>query len=952
MHHRRFTPLALVLGVLLTIALPPLATLGAQEPAATEMIEDAGDAAASPGAGTLPYLDELPPLLDRQLFFGDPEISASQISPDGRHITFIKPYEGVRNVWIKEREEPFDAARPLTADDRPVPGYFWSEDGEMVLYVQDKGGNENFHVYAVDPDAGPEEATGVPPARDLTPVEDVRAFIYAVPEKTPDRILIGLNDRDPALHDVYRLNVETGERELLIKNEQNVAAWIADLEGNVRLAVRQRPDAGTEILTVEDGSLGDVVYECDFGESCNPVRFHKDGERVYLITNKGEDVDLSRLVLLDPETREVELVEADPEGEVDFGGAVFSDRTEELIATVYVGDRVRIYPKAERVAEALEFLRSELPEGELSLQGMSNDDRWVKVVVSRDVDPGTVYLFDWQEMDVEKLYETRPELPTEHLAPMQAIRYTSRDGVEIPAYLTTPKGVEAKNLATVIVPHGGPWGRDTWGYDSLHQFLANRGYAVLSMNFRGSTGYGKAFLNAGDKEWGTGLMQHDITDGVKHLIDEGVADADRVAIMGGSYGGYATLAGLTFTPDLYAAGVDIVGPSNIITLLNSIPPYWGPFRKTFLLRVGDPEDPEDLERLKEQSPFFHAERIEAPLLVIQGANDPRVKKSEADQIVVRLRELGRDLEYLVAPDEGHGFRGRENRLAMFAKTEEFLARHLGGRHQETMEPEVEAKLAEITVPVGSVEMPKLATGADAARTAPLPAVDSVRVGTGRFAYSSEVSMGGQQMSIESTRTVSREEAEGEEVMVIEASAETPMGATSDRVVLDADSLRPRSRSATQGPATVEVDYGDGRVTGSIRAGAQEIPIDQELEAPVFGDQAALDAVIAALPLGEGYSTTLRTFEVGMQQRTRIWSVTVEGGETAEVPAGSFETYRVTVEPLDGEGGGQTLWLTAEPPRTVVRSETTLPPAMGGGSVSTVLTGTGEVAEEAAQEAAE
>ncbi|MDA8019032.1 MAG: S9 family peptidase, partial [Thermoanaerobaculia bacterium] len=595
--------------------------------------------AEAASAEPLSYLDRLPQLVDRQLFFGDPEITGSQISPDGKYLTFIKPYKDVQNVWIKTLDEPWDAARPVTADERPVPGYFWSEDSKWLLYVQDKGGNEDFHVYAVDPSAGPEEATGVPPARDLTPLEGVRAFIYSVPEATPGQILIGLNDRDPALHDVYRLDLATGERELLIENDSNVAGWVTDLDGNVRLAVRQTPDGGTETVKVQDGKLGDVIYSCNWQETCAPNRFHKDGKHVYFISNKGDDVDLSRLYLMDAETGETKFLESDPENEVDLGGAIFSDETEELIGTVYVGDRTRTYPKTQELKDALAFLEKELPDGEISFSPQTNDDRLVKVVVSRDVDPGTVYLYDWEKGTVEKLYESRPELPSENLAPMQAIRYTARDGLTIPAYLTTPKGAPAKNLATVVLPHGGPWSRNSWGYSSIPQFLANRGYAVLSPNFRSSSGFGKKFLNAGNKEWGR-AMQHDISDGVKYLVDQGIADPDRVCIMGGSYGGYATLAGLTFTPELYACGVDIVGPSNLITLYNSLPAYWGPIVRIFALRMGDPEIDEEREMLVDRSPLTHVERIEDPLLVIQGANDPRVKKAEADQIVIAMREKG------------------------------------------------------------------------------------------------------------------------------------------------------------------------------------------------------------------------------------------------------------------------------------------------------------------------
>jgi dipeptidyl aminopeptidase/acylaminoacyl peptidase len=920
---RRLTKLGIAL-LLITLCLPT--ALAAQQAAK----------AARPSPGKLTYLERLPPLLERELFFGDPEIANSQLSPDGNYMTFVKPYQDVMNIWIKRVREPFDAARPLTADKRPVPGYFWSEDAKYVLYVQDKDGNEDYHVYAVDPTAKAEESTGVPPARDLTPAEGARAFIYAVPEGTPGQILVGLNDRDPALHDVYRVDLATGERKLLIQNDSNVAAWVADLQGDVRLAVRQTPDGGTEILPVTDGKLGAPIYTCSWMESCSPIRFHKDGKRVYLISNKGDDVDLAGLYLMDAATGKTTFVESDPEKEVDFGGAIFSDASEELIGTAYVGDRTRIYPKTEALKNALAFLGRELPDGEIDFEPQTNDDRLVKVIVSRDVDPGTVYLYDWEKNTVEKLYESRPELPTEHLAEMQPVRYPARDGLAIPAYLTVPKGVEAKNLALVVLPHGGPWARDTWGYDSLHQFLANRGYAVLSPNFRASTGYGKSFLNAGNREWGE-AMQDDISDGVAHLVKRGIADSDRVCIMGGSYGGYATLAGVTFTPELYACGVDIVGPSNLITLLNSIPPYWGPIRTVFMQRMGDPSTEQGKKQLEAQSPLFSVDRIEDPLLVIQGANDPRVKQAEADQIVVAMREKGLPVEYVVAPDEGHGFRGEKNRLAMFTRVEQFLAEHLGGRHQESMAPEVATRLREITVDVASVEKPKAATGLDAAKTTPLPAVSPGAVREGSLAYSSSLTLQGREMTIESSRTVEEVEEEGETLLKVTSVSTSPMmGEARDVYLLHPESLRPVRRDATQGPATIAVEYGAQQVTGKIAAGPQNIPVEIDLEAPVFGADAAFDTVLTALPLAEAYRTTVRVAEVGMQQRVRYFSLAVTGKETAEVPAGSFETYRVEVEALDGEGGGQTSWVTTATPRVIVKTESKLPPQMGGATVTTVL----------------
>lgn len=887
-------------------------------------------------AQPLPYLDELPELLDRQLFFGDPEISGAQLSPDGRYVTFMRPYKDVRNIWIKDIDEDFDEARPLTADDRPVPGYFWSRDSQYVLYVQDRDGDENFHVWAVDPAAETEGDDGVPPARNLTDAEDARAQILALPQATPDRILVGLNDRDPALHDVYEVTISTGEREMLIQNDHNVAGWSADLEGNVRLAVRQDSEGGTEIIRVDDGELGETVFECSWRESCGPSQFHPDGDRVWFQSNKGDDVDLTGLYLMDLETGELELFERDPEGEVDFGGAIFSPDTHELLATVYVGDRPRIYPHDENFAADLEFLRETLPEGEISFSSQTLDERLALVRLSRDVDPGTVYLFDRENREVEQLYRSRPDIPVEQMAEMQPIRYTARDGLEIPAYLTVPHGVEPEDLAVVALIHGGPWARDSWGYRSQVQFLANRGYAVFQPNFRGSSGFGKAFLNAGNNEWGD-AMQDDITDGINHLVERGIADPDRVCIMGGSYGGYATLAGMTFTPDLYACGVNIVGPSNLITLINSIPPYWGPIRKLFTLRMGDPDTEEGRAQLERQSPLNHVDEIKRPLLVIHGANDPRVKQAEADQIVVAMRERELPVEYIVAPDEGHGFRGRDNRLAMFARTEEFLAEHLGGRHQAGMEDAVAERLDTITVDVDTVELPDLADALEAARTRPLPAVDSDLIARGTFGYTTTLNVQGSEMTVEATRRVETGEDNGRAVIEIVSEADTPMGEASDRFVLDAASLRPIRRFSEQGPATITAEYSSREVRGEIDAGQQQMPIEIDLDAPAFAGDAALETVLLGLPLEAGYVTPVRVAEVGMQQRVRFFNVEVEAAETIEVPAGSFEAWRVALHALDDEGGEQTLWITSDTPRKVVRIEGRLPAEMGGGEFTTVLT---------------
>jgi dipeptidyl aminopeptidase/acylaminoacyl peptidase len=705
---RRFCLLAVLFGSCATAPEPtsPPGTLTGAAPAAAP-------ATMSPPAG-------LPPLIERELFFDDPEIAGEQISPDGRFISFRKPYRGVVNIWVKRREEPFSAARPLTADaKRPVRAYFWTEDGRRILYAQDKGGDENFRIYAVDPAGKPEAESGVPPARDLTPYPGVRAIILAVPERTPGSFMVGLNDRDPQVHDVYRVEMATGKRSLLFQNDQNVAGWDFDLQGRLRLGVRQTADGGTELLRV-DGKKLVSVYTCTAEESCYPIRFHKDGRRVYLTSNRGA-ADLARLVLFDPKTGKEEVVEEDPEKQVDLAGPQFSDATEELVATYYQGDLLRAYPKDPKFKRDYELLRHAFPEGDLVFRSATENDRLQIWMVSSDVDPGSVHLYDRQSGKIELLYRRRPDLPNEHLAPMKSVRYQARDGLEIPAYLTIPKGVVPRNLPVVLNPHGGPWGRDIWRYNAYPQFLANRGYAVLQPNFRGSAGYGKKFLNLGNKQWGTGTMQHDLSDGVKWLIEQGIADPKRVAIAGGSYGGYATLAGLAFTPDLYAAGVDEVGPSSIITVLNSIPPYWVPMKKMWTVRVGDVDNPADVERLKRQSPLYSVQAIKSPLLVIHGANDPRVKQAESDQLVVALRENKLPVEYLVAPDEGHGFAGKQNRLAMFAATERFLARHIGGRHQEQMAQPTAERLATLTVDVNKVVL-KPAAPAKASGLAKQPTV--------------------------------------------------------------------------------------------------------------------------------------------------------------------------------------------------------------------------------------
>jgi len=850
------------------------------------------------------------PLIDRELFFGNPEISSATLSPDGQFIAFRKPWSGTLNVWVKKAGAPFDRATRLTAETRrPIPGFFWSRDSRFILFVQDQGGDENYNVYAVNPSAAPAAGDEVPPARNLTDAKGARAVIYDVPRHDPDTIFVGLNDRDPAWHDAYEVKISTGERKLIRQNTERIANWIFDRKGALRLAARTADNGETHILRVTDKGF-EQVYSCTVFETCGVMQFHPDNARVYLVTNKGAP-DLTQLVLFDPATQKQEVVESDPQKRVDLGGAIFSERSGELLATAYVGDRVRMYFRDKTLEADYERIRKDLPDMEIGFAGSTADERTWMITASSDVEPGERHLYNRETKALTKQYEVFEELPREHLAQMKPIRYPSSDGLEIPAYLVVPKGVPGKNLPLLLVPHGGPWARDTFGYNAMAQFFANRGYAVLLPNFRSSTGYGETFLNAGNKQWGR-KMQDDITWGVKHLVSEGVADPKRVGILGGSYGGYAALAGVAFTPDLYAAAVSIVGPSSLLTLLESLPPYWEAGRKMFYARMGDPTTPEGKKQLEARSPLFSADKITTPLFVVQGANDPRVKKAESDQIVVALRDREFPVEYMVAPDEGHGFSRPVNNMAMYAAIEKFLAQHLGGRYQESMTPEVAARLKEIMVDPDSVVLSRPVD----ATTVTMPA-GVTAMNTSPASYTVTMAMGGQSMKMETSSTVTDEG----NTYVVTDTATTPQGQVSDTASYDKNSLAIRSRNLSQGPVTISLTFTETAVTGTMNMGGNETPVKVDLNGGLFADGPAAGRSIAALPLKEDYSTTFRNFDV-MRQRVTVKQLTVTGVEDVTVPAGTFKAWKLELASAEGEPGQQTLWIDTES-RRVVRSTGTL-----------------------------
>ncbi len=840
-----------------------------------------------------------PPLIDRDIFFGDPEISAAQLSPDGKYIAFMKPLNQTRNIWVKEAQAPFESARPVTADTRrPIPGFFWSRDGKYILFVQDQAGDENFNVYAVDPAGKPPAGELVPPARNLTDRKGVRAIIHAVPKSDPDTIWIGLNDRDRAWHDLHKVKISTGESTLVRRNTDRVTGWIFDLKDELRLAVRSRPSGETEILRVAASEMT-PIYSCGVFETCAPVRFHKDNKRVYLITNRG-NLNLIQLELLDPQTGQTRFVEADPLKRVDFSGITISEVTDEPIVTVYNDEKPRLVWKDKSYEADYRRFQKEIPGAIVRFVSRTRDERLWLVSLMRDTEPGVAYLYDRKTRNLTLQYRLRERLPREHMAEMRAIRYASKDGLEVPAYLTLPKGVEPKNLPVVVFPHGGPWGRDGWNFNSFAQFLANRGYAVLQPNFRGSTGYGKEFLNKGNNQWGE-AMQDDITWGVKHLLQEGIADPKRVGIMGISYGGYATLAGLAFTPDLYAAGVDVVGPSNLLTLLDSIPPYWEAFRATLYQRTGDPKSPADRERLKRQSPLFSADKIKAPLMVVQGANDPRVNKAESDQIVVALRDRGFPVTYLVAPDEGHGFARPVNNKAMIAAAEKFLAAHLGGRFQESMTADVATRLKEITVDPKTVALSQKVDPASVG----LPQVVAPLV-PGTYRYRVEIKMGDRVLNM-TTSTEIRQE--GSTWRVTEKAA-TPGGEAMDEAVLDGKSLALMRRVIRQGPLDYSMEIQGNKLTGTMTVQGNRKSVEADLGGPLFADAAGAAHAIAALPLAEGYEAHFRNFDV-QRQRPKLMRLRVAGEEAVTVPAGTFQAWRVEITSAEGGPDDRTIWVAKD-----------------------------------------
>ncbi|QCX40624.1 S9 family peptidase [Aureibaculum algae] len=852
------------------------------------------------------------PIIDRDIFFGNPEISSGQLSPDGQWISFLKEYNGIMNIWVKKFDQPFDEARPLTNNERPLGGYSWTYDGTKILFVKDNKGDENYNIYAVNPNDKADEATGVPVSKNLTPMKDVTAQIYQASKKNPNELMVGINDRDKAWHDLYKLDISTGKLDLLYENNNRITSWNFDWDENPRLAYRTNEAGHSEIHRIDGDNKFTKIYETNLQEQAYAAGWNKDNTKMYLVSNKG-DVNFSTLYTMDPQSQKIEKIESDPKNKVDFGGMFIDDNTREIIYTSYTYDKRERLWKDKKWEKMYNYLEKKFKGKEIGFASFTKDYKQMLISTSSDNSASDTYYFNWDTKKLIHQYTPRPRLKEveQHLAKMEPVSYKSSDGLEIPGYLTVPVGVAKKNLPLVVLVHGGPKGpRDYWGYNPYAQILANRGYAVLQPNFRASGGYGKAFLNAGDREWGK-KMQDDITWGVKHFIGNGIADKDRVAIMGGSYGGYATLAGLAFTPEVYTCGVDIVGPSNLFTLLESIPAYWESFRKSLYEMTGDPETEEGKKLITEASPLFSADKITKPLLIIQGANDPRVKQAESDQIVVSMRDSGKDVEYILADDEGHGFRKPNNNMAMWVSIEKFLAKHLGGRYQKDMSEDVEKRLGEITQDISKVVYKKLEKVAVAAT---LPALsDDLKASTNQYDVTIEVQ--GQNIPMQLTREVKKEGTQ----WVIKDASTSAIGNSEDVVYLE--NMTPVKRVITQGGQTFEINYTKDTISLTMMGKTKDMPV----EGAYLTNGAGYDMLVARLPLADGYETSFYSLDV-MSQKLNTMKLEVTGKENNQ--------WKVVISNVENDKDSTTMLIDVD--KKAASQIEQVVPAMGNAKITTKL----------------
>jgi dipeptidyl aminopeptidase/acylaminoacyl peptidase len=635
-------------------------------------------------------------LIPRALLFGPPERVAVQLSPDGRRVAWLAPLNGVLNIWVAPTDK-LDQALPVTEEQtRPIRQYFWAFTGKQLIYLQDAGGDENNHVYRVD--------LGVPgtvKVTDLTPYKGAKSEVVEMSEVQPTTLMVIINDRNPQWFDLYKVDIMSGKRTLVVQNDDNLAGYHVDHNLALRFAERKTADGGTEVL-VPETKAGKQTWKtfdtipADDSLNTQLIELAPNGKTAYMTDSRGRDT--AALVSVDVATKKQTVLAED--AKADAGEVLIHPTKRTLQAVSFNYQRPTWKVLDPSVKDDLDAL-GKIDGGEVHVVSRTLDDRTWIAVSSSDQHPARYYLWDRNKHKSTFLFAARPELDKQPLVKMWPVVIESRDHLPLVSYLSLPATADANGdgkadqpVPMVLFVHGGPWGRDGWGYNTVHQLLANRGYAVLSVNFRGSVGFGKKFINAGNLQWGK-AMHEDLVDAVNWAIEQKIAPRDHIAIMGGSYGGYATLAGLTMTPEVFACGVDIVGPSNLLTLLASVPPYWKPLLTLFKTRVGDPETAEGKALLTAASPLTHVAAIKRPLLIGQGANDPRVKQAESEQIVKAMKERNLPVTYVVFPDEGHGFARPPNNIAFYGVAEAFLSAHLGGGYAPMTPAELKASTMDV-----------------------------------------------------------------------------------------------------------------------------------------------------------------------------------------------------------------------------------------------------------------
>jgi dipeptidyl aminopeptidase/acylaminoacyl peptidase len=635
-------------------------------------------------------------LIPRALLFGNPERRAIQISPDGRRISWLAPLNGVMNIWVAPIDK-LDQALPVTDEQtRPIRQYYWAYTGKHLMYPQDTGGDENFHLFRVDLGV-----PGVVKVTDLTPYKGARVEVQRRSERQPTSVVVGINDRTPKQFDLYKIDLLTAKRTLMVQNDDNLTSYTFDDNLEIKFASKKLADGSDQLLVPETkaGKLSWKPYDAvpvEDTDTTRVVAIAPGGKAAYMTDSRGRDT--AALVSLDLATKKQTVIAEDPRSDADE--FLFHPTRHNLQAVSFTYERTKwkvLDPSVQGDLDAL----GKLEGGDVQIVSRTLDDKTWIALSSSDQHPGRYYLWDRTRHKEKFLFASRPELESQPLVKMWPVIIESRDHLKLVSYLTLPASADSDGdgkanqpVPMVLLVHGGPWGRDEWGYNTVHQLLANRGYAVLSVNYRGSVGFGKKFVNAGNFEWGKAMHQ-DLIDAVQWAIEQKIAPKDQIAIMGGSYGGYATLAGLTLTPDVFTCGVDIVGPSNLITLLASVPPYWAPLMTLFKKRIGDPETAEGKALLIAASPLTHAAQIRRPLLIGQGANDPRVKQAESEQIVKAMKDHQLPVTYIVFPDEGHGFARPPNNIAFFGAAEAFLSVHLGGSYAPLAAEEIKASTIQV-----------------------------------------------------------------------------------------------------------------------------------------------------------------------------------------------------------------------------------------------------------------